>query len=282
MLSTSSATESFLKKTKIGLSNLEFRSNIPKWGGRVFFNNNFVEIVNTCTIDYFLFSIWIAWRLGPLELEGNQNELLQHLYEVIQHIENRDWDGAKSIWSKNVIKLKLSPSGYIDAWGTEMEMFIRFFSPLQEYTIIRTCLSSCERNNSQQTKQLLAFRSDNNNKISLFGNEKCRLCDKIKTYTIRFDRNPFIIIIEASLGFKTNIYDLPKELLINNKKYCLLMMTSYIDERSHFVSLFLINNVIYYVDDKPYYTLDKHIIPIPEITDFSQLQPSNCVYYLTN
>ena len=60
------------------------------------------------------------------------------------------------------------------------------------------------------------------------------------------------------------------------------MMTSYIDERSHFVSLFLINNVIYYVDDKPYYTLNKQIIPIPEITDFSQIQPSNCVYYLTN
>lgn len=60
------------------------------------------------------------------------------------------------------------------------------------------------------------------------------------------------------------------------------MMSSYIENRSHFVSLFLINNIIYYVDDKPYYILDKNIIPIPEIIDFSQLQPSNCVYYLTN
>ena len=59
-------------------------------------------------------------------------------------------------------------------------------------------------------------------------------------------------------------YDLPKELQIN--KILFLLMMTYIDERSHLISLFLINIVIYYVDDKPYYTLD--ITPIPEITDF--------------
>ena len=60
------------------------------------------------------------------------------------------------------------------------------------------------------------------------------------------------------------------------------MMTSYIEKRSHFVSLLLINSIIYYIDDKPYYILDDRIIRIPELTNYSQLEASNCVYYLTN
>lgn len=58
-------------------------------------------------------------------------------------------------------------------WGTEMEMFVNFFSVLQEYTIIKTCSASCKNNNSKKNR-FLVFRSDINNNICLFGSEKCR------------------------------------------------------------------------------------------------------------
>ena len=48
-------------------------------------NREFVSGLTACQ-KCIKQAIWIAWRLGPLELEDNQNELLQHLYEVIQHI----------------------------------------------------------------------------------------------------------------------------------------------------------------------------------------------------
>jgi hypothetical protein len=150
MLSTSSATESLIKKPKIGLSTPEFRLNIPNRGGRVFVNNSLIKNVNTCTIDYFLFSLWLAWRLGPFEFEDNDNDLSKHLYEIIQHIENRDWDEAKFIWAKDVIKMNFNPMRDIDMWGTEMEIFVNFFSLLQEYTIIKTRSASCKSNNSQK------------------------------------------------------------------------------------------------------------------------------------
>lgn len=60
------------------------------------------------------------------------------------------------------------------------------------------------------------------------------------------------------------------------------MMTSFLENRAHFVSLFEINYIIHFVDDKPSYTLENQITPLSPITDYSKLQPSNCVYYLAN
>ena len=65
MLSTSSAKERSIKKPKSSLSNSKFLTNIPKWGENVSENNNLISFTNTCTIEYFLFAMWTAWRLEP-------------------------------------------------------------------------------------------------------------------------------------------------------------------------------------------------------------------------
>lgn len=59
-------------------------------------------------------------------------------------------------------------------------------------------------------------------------------------------------------------------------------MSSFLENRAHFVSLFEINDIIHFVDDKPSYSLENQITPISPITDYLRLQPSNCVYYLSN
>ena len=84
-----------------------------------------------------------------------------------------------------------------------------------------------------------------------------RLCNSSTSLANRFTRKPFIIIIETASVLNAMIYDLPKELVINNRKYCLLMITAYIEERNHFVSLFLLNSLIHFVNDKPYYNIGK-------------------------
>lgn len=200
MLSTLSVTESF-KKPKIGLSNLEFCSNKPKSGGSVFVNNN---LINTCTIGYFLFSMWVAWRFEPLEFLDN--DLSQYLYQIINKIKNKDYNETKLLWTINELKMSpimnLDVFWVIDKWGNENEMYVHcFFLPFQEHTQTRTCSSSCERNNSQQIKQYICFNSDNNNNVILFANEMCHLCNSLASLAIRLSRNPFIIIKEAAFDF---------------------------------------------------------------------------------
>ena len=210
----------------------------------------------------------------------------KNIYEIIKNIEQRKWNEAKAIWTMKVQKIQprmIGPRSFnIITWGTENEMFISCFLPFQEYTLKRKCTSSCERNNTQKINQYLYFQSDINRNIVLFNDRTCRLCDKSRSYEIIFNRHPLILIIETALHFSINIQDIPKQLIINNKKYCFLMMTTYLENRAHFVSLFEINNHIHFEDDKPGYILHNDLTPLSQITDYSKLQPSNCVYFLSN
>lgn len=105
----------------------------------------------------------------------------------------------------------------INTWGTENGMFINNFVRFQEYKLLSKCSTSCERNNTHKIKQYLCFESDINNNIVLFSDRTCRLCGKSRSDEIIFNRNPFILIIEAALSFEAYIHDLPKELIINEK-----------------------------------------------------------------
>ena len=80
-----------------------------------------------------------------------------------------------------------------------------------------------------------------------------------------------MLIIETAFSFK--IHDLPKELIINEKKYRFVIMTSYQRSRNHFISLFELNNIVHYVD-----SLDNQNTPISQDTNYSQLMASSSVY----
>lgn len=126
MLSTSSAKERSIKKPKSSLSNSKFLTNIPKWGENVSENNNLISFTNTCTIEYFLFAMWTAWRLEPFGFQDGWPDLSKNIYEIIQNIENNEWKKGKSIWTTKVKKKKPKIIGSrrscVHTWGNENEI----------------------------------------------------------------------------------------------------------------------------------------------------------------
>lgn len=82
-----------------------------------------------------------SWRLGQFEfLENEENDLSNNINQIIQNIEKKEWNKVKAIWTMKVLKMQpkmISPRSFnINTWGTENEMFIRCFAPLQEYKLV--------------------------------------------------------------------------------------------------------------------------------------------------
>ena len=149
VLSTSSAKERSIKKPKSSLSNSKFLTNIPKWGENVSENNNLISFTNTCTIEYFLFAMWTAWRLEPFGFQDGWPDLSKNIYEIIQNIENNEWKKGKSIWTTKVKKKRNRKSLDRDVLAfipreMRINMFVRYFLSLKEHTLLQRCSSSCE------------------------------------------------------------------------------------------------------------------------------------------
>jgi len=81
------------------------RTRIPKWGGFINFNEKRVQLTDTCTIDYFLLSLWILSKIVPdFRLNLSIYELSDSLIRIVDSIENINWKKAKEIWIIEVMK----------------------------------------------------------------------------------------------------------------------------------------------------------------------------------
>ena len=132
----------------------EFRLRIPKWGGRLVDKKNYelgFNLTNTCTIDYFLLSLWTCTRLKT-KLYDQINRLSFHkkqdLIDVITSIEFIQWNKAKSIWILQFLfehydldcdcaecKKMFPESKAISTFGSEYEFFLEPLIKLQEYNL---------------------------------------------------------------------------------------------------------------------------------------------------
>lgn len=85
-----------------------FVSRIPKWGG-IFVdknnNNTSISLTNTCTIDYFLLALWTTWKLSKNWDLSTQPfaQINSNIQNIINSIENLEWDRAKSIWIRDIV-----------------------------------------------------------------------------------------------------------------------------------------------------------------------------------
>ena len=86
-----------------------FVAHIPSLGGQ-FLKNNGQKIVltNTCTIDNYMFSLWVLSKLIPEFF----SRLTQHnhstiLTEIIHNIDNYNWNNAKMLWYIDIMKMNL-------------------------------------------------------------------------------------------------------------------------------------------------------------------------------
>jgi hypothetical protein len=76
-----------------------FESRIPQWGANIVLNGTEIEVTNTCTIDYFLFAIWILNKINPICIESLPNiEIAAALKKIIRFVDVNKWDLVRQVW----------------------------------------------------------------------------------------------------------------------------------------------------------------------------------------
>ncbi len=124
------------------------------------------------------------------------------------------------------------------------------------------------------TNDALYFEfDDNNNMIFTYDVYQCRNCKSSKKVKKTFENRPYWLFFQNLIknnSEQLTIYDLPSELLLDSKRYILLMSTFSVGV--NFKSIFKLLNEFFIFDDM-YDDLNKNIC---------KHVVSSCLYYLAN
>ena len=105
-------------------------------------------MTNTCTIDNFLFSFWVLFKIVPDFIESKR--LLNHtetIIEIIENIQNYNWNKAKELWILKVMLYNGTvKDNSISLFGSESTHFLDYLSEYQEHKFIQSCQISCQKN----------------------------------------------------------------------------------------------------------------------------------------
>jgi hypothetical protein len=245
---------------------MNFRSHIPQTSGFILYRGIKTYVRDTCTIDYYLFAMWVLSKLIPTFTNDLPKlPLTQLLINIITHKDNLEWDMARQIWIVNIIKYKKIDQNKreISMFGSESEMFIQHLKEYQIHEFIKNCNPLCTENGQQlhrpnrqqgivrQSNELHFERNANNNlslKETKPDTENCINCNHLVSIDRRFINKPNFLFIYDDIS-TTKVYDLPKELTIDNKRYHHLCSHGYNAALKHFVGFFEIDNNLYLVDD---------------------------------
>jgi hypothetical protein len=229
----------------------DFKAHVPLWGGDIMYRNKPVSVTNTCTIDYYLFSLWVLSKIVPNFIENLPN--LKHrdkIIEIISNIESLNWNGAKELWILDVMKYNENvKNNTISLFGSEDNRFLQFLSEYQEHALIQSCNISCRENGKvirEDASKIFFKKSQNVIKLYSGYINYCKKCKKKITSQIRFKKNPSFIFIE-SMHSNIRFYQIPIYLTIAKIKYRLLCAT--VHKPGHFESIFNINEFLYLIDD---------------------------------
>ena len=104
-----------------------------------------IRVVNTCTIDYFLFALWSLQKKLPTFVNNLPAiELSVTLKEIIKCINLLKWNDAREFWIVHVMKYnRIHTNGSISLFGSEYDMFIKFLMPFQLHNLIQICKDGC-------------------------------------------------------------------------------------------------------------------------------------------
>jgi restriction endonuclease S subunit len=118
-----------------------FNSHIPTWGATFSNNNKKFRVINTCTIDNFLFAFWVLSKIKINFFDlHSQNEIKEIALKIINQIDIYDWDSARQTWYVDVLKGKFK-NQTISLWGEGS-----FFRKFQVHALQQKCNSSCKEN----------------------------------------------------------------------------------------------------------------------------------------
>ena len=121
-----------------------FIAHIPSWGAKAIRKSQCKpeKITNTCTIDYGLLFLWFSAHKTKLIRECIKNSdgiLKRSLLSIIDLINEKKWDEAKSVWVFDVLKLNKNVEGNYSTWGSEYDNFVKYVICLQEHTLKFSC-----------------------------------------------------------------------------------------------------------------------------------------------
>jgi hypothetical protein len=268
----------------LDLSNFKLR--ISNWGGKIVdeMNNELgFKIVDTCTIDYFLLAIWTCKKLNNQIIDKIMGLLFskkQHLIDIINSVEDVEWNKAKSVWilrilfddyvidcncDECIIVFPLSKT--ISTFGAEYEFLLGPIIEIQKYSFISYCSHGCNLNGLSKESVALTFEKQSNKVDLLFTNKNvCRTCKKKKNVELsNFIYNPPWIFVQTN---ESEIYvnEIPKILLIGVKNYQFLCAT--IHSKNHFRAIFDLNNEFFLIDDLNPSKLNRKIPKLKIVTCF--------------
>ena len=77
----------------------DFTEHLPKWGAKFSFGRSLVTVVNTCTIDNYLFALWFLSKI-EIKLIENIPESSKSLIlkQIIEKIDSLERDRARQLW----------------------------------------------------------------------------------------------------------------------------------------------------------------------------------------
>ena len=117
----------------------------PAWGGIIEHNGRKIKLLNTCTIDNFIYILSLLKNINK-DLFASVREHCEQcsiLYEMCCHGQMSDWNKAKQIWLTKICCLgKTSSNALSNVWnifGTEYEYSIKYLKCLTSHSIIVKC-----------------------------------------------------------------------------------------------------------------------------------------------
>jgi hypothetical protein len=228
-----------------------FQAHIPKWGGIINYQGRKnVTLVNTCTIDYFLFSFWVLEKLVPNFSNNLPNlEPTPILKEIIQNIDIFNWNMAKEIWISRIMKYNKKPNKTLSMFGSERDRFLNYLKYYQLHNLYQVCNTNCNRNGFEiqgESNEIYFIRNNNTVILDHGYTGRCVSCGEFISCDLRFLHNPNFLFID-SLNNNIFVNELPKEITLDNKKYRFLCSSIGFD--SHFLCIFELENQFFVVND---------------------------------
>ena len=195
--------------------------------------------------------MWALSKLQPsfVDLIPNVNEK-PLLIELIKLIDSFEWNMAKQYWLIEFMQSSIPiVSRQVDFWGSERGKFLKYIESFQKYELLQFCNINCVFNGAIITQtSIIYFEKIINVALSLPYTGLCPNCGARIKCEINFSLNvPNFIFIESQT-YNIVFNELPKELLINNKRFRLLCGTGYLHHRNHYIGIIELNNNLYVID----------------------------------
>ena len=248
----SSVIENVLNNVDLIVKN--FNSTIPPWGGYFKQDERIIKVVNTCTIDNYLFAFWVMSQIVPNFLERLPPlEQTIAMKTIVNNIDTKDWNMARQNWYTLIMKKNIRTNEErINFFGEVEVFFLNYVYSYQTHSLLQKCKSNCVYNGNliiSDHSNIIAFAKLKKQNIDIVssGFNVCNGCHERITCEIQFKHKTLFVFMETRTHFK--IHQVPEQFYIHNRYFKILCSILYIQQKKHFVSVFHLGGQKYLVDD---------------------------------